>query len=69
MGPGEPVSGFEPPTVRLQEIRPPTRWALAAQIARIIAVTALTPLGLSDAPVHEPVHVARQAESHDRNPA
>ena len=51
------------PTNRLQEVRPRARCALAARIARIIALTALTPLAISGAPVHEPVHVARQAES------
>src|SRR5271155_1473975 len=52
----EPVSGFEPLTCRLQEVRPSARHALAAQITRIIALTALTTLGLSGTPVHEPVH-------------
>jgi hypothetical protein len=31
-------------------------YALAAPIARVIALTALAALGLSDDPVHEPVH-------------
>jgi hypothetical protein len=52
----EPVSGIEPLTCRLQEVRHYARWALAAQMAQIIALTALTTLGLSGAPVHEPVH-------------
>ena len=33
-----------------------TPCVLAAQMTRVIALTALTALGLSDAPVHEPVH-------------
>ena len=52
----EPVSGFEPLACRLQEVRPGTPRALAAQMTRIIALMALTTLGLSGAPVHEPVH-------------
>ena len=52
----EPVSGIEPLTCRLQEVRPQAPCALAAQMARIIALTAVTTLGLSGAPVHEPVH-------------
>src|SRR5213079_1739657 len=35
---------------------PSTLSVLLAQMTRIIALTALTTLGLSDAPVHEPVH-------------
>jgi hypothetical protein len=52
----EPVSGFEPLTCRLQEVRPRAPSVLAAQITRIFALTALIALGLSCAPVHEPVH-------------
>ena len=52
----EPVSGFEPLTCRLQEVRPRTPGALAAPMTRVIALMALTALGLSGAPVHEPVH-------------
>jgi hypothetical protein len=33
--------------------------ALAAPIARVIALMALTALGLSGDPVHEPVHAPR----------
>jgi hypothetical protein len=52
----EPVSGFEPLACRLQEVRPRAPSVLAAQMARITVLTALTTLGLSGAPVHEPVH-------------
>jgi len=38
------------------EMYGPAQHALAAQMTRIIALTALAVLGLSDAPVHEPVH-------------
>jgi len=37
-------------------------------MARIIALTAPAALGLSGAPVHEPVHAWRPAIPHDRNP-
>jgi hypothetical protein len=52
----EPVSGFEPLTCRLQEVRPPAPCALAALTAHIIALTALAALGLSRAPFHETFH-------------
>jgi hypothetical protein len=42
---------------RLQEIRPHAPCMLAAQIVRIIALTALATLGLSGASFHEPFHV------------
>jgi len=38
-------------------------------MAREIALMARAALGLSGAPVHEPVHAWRQAIPHDRNPA
>jgi hypothetical protein len=43
-------------TCRSQEVRPRSRCTLAAPMARIIALMALDALGLSGAPVHEPVH-------------
>ena len=52
----EPVSGFEPLTCRLQEVRPRALCALAARMARVMALMAPAALGLSGAPVHEPVH-------------
>jgi deoxyribonuclease V len=52
----EPVSGFEPLTCRLQEVRPAAACARAAPMARVIALTAPIALGLPAAPVHEPVH-------------
>jgi hypothetical protein len=54
------VSGFEPLTCRLQEVRPPAPRTLAAQMTRVIALMAFAALGLSGTPVHEPVHVERQ---------
>jgi hypothetical protein len=52
----EPVSRFEPPTCRLQEVRPPAPRALAARMARVIALTAPPALGLSGASFREPFH-------------
>jgi hypothetical protein len=52
----EPVSGIEPLTCRLQESRPRALYALAAPMTHVIALTALTALGLSRAPFHEPFH-------------
>jgi hypothetical protein len=47
----------------------PAPRTLAAHITRFTALTALAALGLSEAPVHEPVHGRRQEVSHSRNPA
>ena len=63
----EPVSGFEPLACRLQEARPYATCALAAQIARVIALMALVGLELSGAPVHEPVHEWPPGDIHSRN--
>jgi len=52
----EPVSGIEPLTCRLQEVWLRAAHALAAQMAREIARTALVALGLSGASFHEPFH-------------
>lgn len=52
----EPVSGIEPLTCRLQEARPRAPYALAATMARLIALIALAALGFSDATFHEPFH-------------
>ena len=54
----EPVSGFEPLTCRLQEVRPHAPSVLTAQIARIIALMALAVLGLSGESFHEPFHAS-----------
>jgi hypothetical protein len=59
----EPPSGSEPMAYRLQEVRPHAPSALAAPTARVIALMALVALGLSEAPVHEPVHGRRQTIS------
>ena len=40
----------------LQEVRPRAPCALAAPMAQVIALTALTALGLSGPPFHEPFH-------------
>ena len=69
----EPVSGIEPLTCRLQEVRPRAPYALAAPIARVTALTALAALGLSGAPFHEPFHAGGRwrsmnvTKSSDRN--
>jgi len=52
----EPVSGFEPLACRLQEVRPRAPSALAAQMTRVIALTAPAALGLSGGWFHEPFH-------------
>jgi hypothetical protein len=52
----EPPIGIEPMTYALREARSLAAHALAAPIARHIAQIALTALGLSADPVHEPVH-------------
>jgi len=52
----EPVSGFEPLACRLQEVRPRAPCVLAAQMPRVIALTALAALGLFCASSHEPFH-------------
>jgi len=48
------VSGFEPLASRLQEVRPYALRALAARMARVIALTVPAALGLSSAPFYEP---------------
>jgi len=52
----EPPIGIEPMTYALRVARDLTAQALAAQIAPIIAMTALVALGLSRDPFHEPFH-------------
>jgi len=52
----EPVSGFEPLTCRLQEVRSQAAHALAAPMAQAIALSAPAALGLSSASSHEPFH-------------
>ena len=59
----EPPIGIEPMTYALREARAPAAHALAAPIAQEIALMALTALGLSGDPVHEPVHVRGPASS------
>lgn len=63
----EPVSGIEPLTCRLQEVRPYATCTLAALMARVIALMALVGLELSGAPVHEPVHEWPPGDIHSRN--
>ena len=52
----EPPIGIEPMTYALRGARDLAAHALAAPIAPIIALMALTALGISGDPVHEPVH-------------
>jgi hypothetical protein len=52
----EPVSGIEPLTCRLQEVRPRALCALAARMARVITLKAPTALALFGASFHEPCH-------------
>ena len=52
----EPPIGIEPMTYALREARSLAAHALAAPISRETAQMALTALGLSPDPVHEPVH-------------
>jgi hypothetical protein len=52
----EPPIGIEPMTYALREARDLAAYARAAPIAPAIALMALAALGLSDDPVHEPVH-------------
>jgi hypothetical protein len=52
----EPPIGIEPMTYALRGACSRAADPLAAQIAPIIALTALSALGLSGDPVHEPVH-------------
>jgi hypothetical protein len=55
----EPPIGIEPVTYALREARARAAHALAAPIARVIALIAFSALGLSGDPVHEPVHAQR----------
>jgi hypothetical protein len=59
----EPPIGIEPMTYALRGARAVAAHALAAPIARIIALTAPTTLGLSGTPFHEPFH-GRSAEDY-----
>jgi hypothetical protein len=59
-----PPIGIEPMTYALRGARSLSTHALAAPIARVIARMALTALGLSGDPVHEPVHVQDPASPH-----
>ena len=55
------LGSLEPLTGWLQEVRPHAMCALAALMTRVIALMALAALGLTEAPVHEPVHVEAPA--------
>ncbi len=52
----EPPIGIEPMTYALRGARSQAAHALAAPMARAIALMALVALGSSSDPVHEPVH-------------
>ena len=60
----EPPIGIEPMTYALREARARAAHALAALIARKIALTAPAALELSGDPVHEPVHARGAAFPH-----
>ena len=53
----------DPLTCRLQEVRPGAPRALAAQIARVIALLTLAGLGLPGTPFHEPFHATSAWET------
>ena len=55
----EPPIGIEPITYALRGTRAVATHALAAPIARVTALTALTTLGLCRDPFHEPFHAPR----------
>jgi hypothetical protein len=59
----EPVSGFEPLTCRLQEVRPSAPRALPAPIAQPGARMALSSLDFSGWTFHDPFHAASPTES------
>jgi len=65
----EPVSGFEPLACRLQVVRPHAPNALAARMARVIALTAPAALGLFDASFHEAFHADGEKQAHGCNRA
>jgi hypothetical protein len=52
----EPPIGIEPMTYALRAACSPAAHPLPAPIARIITLTALAALGLSEDPFHEPFH-------------
>jgi len=60
----EPPIGIEPITYALRGACSPAAHALAAPMAPIMALTALSALGLSGDPVHEPVHARGAASPH-----
>jgi hypothetical protein len=62
----EPPIGIEPMTYALRVACCPPAHALPAPIARIIALTAPTTLGLSGTPFHEPFHGRGAADSEGR---
>jgi len=63
LGTWEPVSGFEPLTCRLQEVRPSAPRALPAPIAQPGARMALPALGSSGWPFHDAFHATIPVES------
>jgi hypothetical protein len=57
----EPVSGFEPLTCRLQEVRFVAICALTALMPHVIALMALAELGLPGGASHDSSHAAEPA--------
>jgi hypothetical protein len=56
----EPVSGIEPLTCRLQEVRFVAICALTALMSRVVTLMALTELGFSGGSSHDSSHAAEQ---------
>jgi hypothetical protein len=65
----EPVSGFEPLTCRLQEVRFVAICALTALMPHVIALMALAELGFSGGSSHDSSHAAKQQLSRSCNAA
>ena len=65
----EPVSGIEPLTCRLQEVRFVAICALTALIPHVIALMALAELGFSGGSSHDSSHAAKQQLSRSCNAA
>jgi len=65
----EPVSGFEPLTCRLQEVRFVAICALTALMPHVIALMALAELGFSGGSSHDSSYAAKQQLSRSCNAA
>jgi hypothetical protein len=65
----EPMNELESLTCRRQEVRRRTIRALAALMARVIALMALAVLGFSGGSSHDSFHAAKQQLTHRCNAA